>query len=53
MTGGGSLLRGIDTVLSHETGLPVRVADDALRCVALGAGKALEESAYRGALIAA
>ena len=53
MTGGGSLLRGIDVVLAHETGLPVRVADDPLRCVALGAGKALEETVYRGALIAA
>ena len=53
MTGGSSLLRGIDVVLADETGLPVRVADDPLRCVALGAGKALEEGLYRGALIAA
>ena len=53
MTGGGSLLRGIDTVLADETGLPVRVAEDPLHCVAMGAGMALEENPYRGALIAA
>ena len=53
MTGGGSLLRGIDTVLARETGLPVRVADDPLSCVALGAGLALEEMSYRGVLHAA
>ena len=53
MTGGGSLLRGIDTILADETGLPVRVADDALSCVARGAGYALEERIYRGALMAA
>ena len=52
MTGGGSLLRGIATVLADETGLPVRVADDALNCVALGAGRALEDPDYRGALTA-
>jgi rod shape-determining protein MreB len=50
MTGGGSLLRNIDAVLADETGLPVRVAEDALRCVALGAGRALEDAEYRGAL---
>ena len=53
MTGGGSLLREISTVLADETGLPVRVADDALVCVALGAGRTIEEPIYRGALIAA
>ncbi|ADG83715.1 rod shape-determining protein [Thermincola potens] len=41
MTGGGSLLNGLDTLLSKETGLPVYVADDPLSCVALGTGKAL------------
>jgi rod shape-determining protein MreB len=50
MTGGGSLLRHIDAVLADETGLPVRIADDALRCVALGAGRALENAEYRAAL---
>ncbi len=53
MTGGGSLLREIGTVLADETGLPVRIADNALSCVALGAGRTIEEAIYRGALIAA
>ena len=50
MTGGGSLLRNIDKVLSDETGLPVRIAEDPLSCVALGAGRALEDAIYSGAL---
>ncbi len=41
MTGGGSLLNGLDTLFSKETSLPVHVAEDALSCVALGTGKAL------------
>ena len=53
MTGGGSLLRGIDTILADETGLPVRVAEDPLTCVARGAGRTLEDSVYRGGLLAA
>ena len=53
MTGGGSLLRDFCGVLADETGLPVRVADDPMSCVALGAGRTLEEPIYRGALIAA
>jgi rod shape-determining protein MreB len=53
MTGGGSLLAEIDSVLALATGLPVRVADNALNCVAFGAGRALEDPAYRGALQAA
>jgi rod shape-determining protein MreB len=50
MTGGGSLLKNLDTLLARETGLPVRVADNPLNCVALGAGRALEDVAYRGVL---
>lgn len=50
MTGGGSLLAGIDTVLARATGLPVRVADNPLNCVAMGAGRTLEEPAYQGVL---
>ena len=50
MTGGGSLLRGITAVLEDETGLPVRLAEDPMSCVALGAGRTLEDSMYRGAL---
>jgi len=41
MTGGGSLLDGLDTLLSQETGLPVHIADDPITCVAKGTGKAL------------
>jgi rod shape-determining protein MreB and related proteins len=43
MTGGGSLLRGIDRLLSEEIGIPVVLTDDPLSSVALGTGKALEE----------
>ncbi|RKY61043.1 MAG: rod shape-determining protein, partial [Candidatus Latescibacterota bacterium] len=42
MTGGGSLLRGLDRRLREETGLPVSVMDDPLTCVVRGAGKILE-----------
>jgi rod shape-determining protein MreB and related proteins len=53
LTGGGSLLAGIDTVLAHETGLAVSVAADPLNCVALGAGRALEDAEYKVVLQAA
>ncbi|MGB8367375.1 MAG: rod shape-determining protein [Candidatus Babeliales bacterium] len=43
MAGGGSLLEGLDKLVSKETGLPVRVADDPLFSVVNGAGKVLEE----------
>ena len=42
MAGGGSLLRGIDTVISNATGLDVRLADDPLTCVARGTAVYLE-----------
>jgi rod shape-determining protein MreB len=42
MTGGGSLLRNMDRFLTRETGVPCYVADNPIACVALGAGKALE-----------
>lgn len=42
LSGGGALLRNLDKLLSQETGLPVRVAEDPLICVALGAGMALD-----------
>jgi rod shape-determining protein MreB len=53
MSGGGSLLSEIDSVLAHETGLPVRVAENPLDCVALGAGRALEDASYHCVLHAA
>ena len=42
LTGGGALLKGINRLLSEETGLPVVIADDPMTCVARGGGKALE-----------
>jgi len=42
MTGGGSLLRYIDTLLTRETGVPCSVAENPMECVAIGAGLALE-----------
>ena len=53
MTGGGALLRNIDKVLADETALPVRVAEDPLKCVALGAGQLLENQEFRAVLCAA
>ncbi|MGB8467519.1 MAG: rod shape-determining protein [Candidatus Babeliales bacterium] len=43
MAGGGSLLRGLGTLISKETGLPVRLAERPLLAVVEGAGKVLEE----------
>jgi len=43
MAGGGSLLKGLDTLISKETGLPVSLAEDPLFCVVNGAGRALEK----------
>ena len=42
MTGGGCLLDGLDKLLQHETGINVMIAEDAVSCVALGTGKALD-----------
>lgn len=42
MTGGGSLLRGLDKLVSREAEIPVRVAEDPLTCVVRGAGALLE-----------
>jgi rod shape-determining protein MreB len=42
MTGGGSLLKGFPKLVSKETGVPVILAENPLLCVALGAGKFLE-----------
>jgi rod shape-determining protein MreB len=42
MTGGGSMLRNLDKLLTKATGIPSYVAEDALFCVAKGTGVALE-----------
>ncbi len=43
LAGGGALLRGLDRLLTEETGLPVQVADDPISAVVIGTGKVLEE----------
>lgn len=42
LAGGGALLKGLDKLINHETHMPVHIAESALDCVALGAGKALD-----------
>ena len=44
LTGGGALLRGLDKLLSQETGMPVNVAEHPLDCVAEGTGRMLDIS---------
>jgi rod shape-determining protein MreB len=46
LAGGGALLRGLDKLISEETGLPVHVAEDPLTAVALGTGRVLSEIGY-------
>jgi rod shape-determining protein MreB len=53
LTGGGALLGRIDEHIAEETGLAVTIADDPLTCVAIGAGRAMEDPHYRGALMPA
>ncbi len=50
LAGGGALLRGLDTLISIETGMPVHIAPDPLSCVVIGTAKALEESESNPAL---
>ena len=42
LAGGGALLKGLDTLISHETGIVVHIAPDPLSCVVLGTGRVLE-----------
>lgn len=42
IAGGGALIRGLDMLLSRETGMPVVVAQDPLSCVAVGTGRMLD-----------
>jgi rod shape-determining protein MreB len=49
ITGGGALLGGLDQRLMHETGMPIRIADEPLYSVVIGSGRALENiDAMRG-----
>lgn len=43
MTGGGALLDGLDTLITQSTGLPVSIPEDAISCVAIGTGIALQD----------
>jgi rod shape-determining protein MreB and related proteins len=43
LTGGGALLRELDTLLTKETGVPAYVADNPIACTVIGAGRALAE----------
>lgn len=42
LAGGGALMKGLDTLISHETGIVTHVAADPLCCVVLGTGRVLE-----------
>ena len=42
LAGGGALLKGLDLLINHETGMPVKIAERPLDCVADGAGAVLE-----------
>lgn len=46
LTGGGALLKHLDTVINEATGLKVQVADEALNCVVLGTGRVLEDFSH-------
>ena len=43
MTGGSSLLTGLNKLINQETGMPVHIAEEPINCVALGTGRVLEE----------
>ena len=48
MTGGGCLVDGLDKLLQEKTGINVMIAQDAISCVALGTGKALDTLDAKG-----
>ena len=53
MTGGGSLLRNLNVLVTRSTGVPATVAKDALYCVAKGTGTALEHlDSYKKSIVA-
>jgi len=43
LAGGGSLIRGIDSLIADKTGMPVHISEDPLTCVVRGTGKVLDE----------
>ncbi len=43
LAGGGALLRGLDVLISHETGIVTHIAAEPLKCVVLGTGRVLED----------
>ncbi|MBA3644935.1 MAG: rod shape-determining protein [Gemmatimonadaceae bacterium] len=52
MTGGGALIRGLDVLLSQETGLPIHVDEDPLTCVVRGTGRILDDEAKYWSVLA-
>ena len=48
LSGGGALLRGLDTLIQNETGIEVHIAESPLDCVALGAGAVLDNPDLAG-----
>ena len=50
LAGGGALLKGLDEMITHETEVPVHVADDPLSCVVLGTGRVLVDKSLRRVL---
>ena len=48
LSGGGALLRGLDTLIQNETGIEVHIAEAPLDCVALGAGAVLDRPDLAG-----
>ena len=42
LTGGGSLIRGLDELIESKTGINTMVAEDPMKCVAIGTGKFVE-----------
>ena len=52
MTGGGALVRGLDTLLREDTGLPIHVDEEPLTCVVRGTGRILDDlPRYRSVLV--
>lgn len=51
LTGGGAQLRGLDRYIAEHTGVPCRLAEDPVSCVAIGTGRVLEDFAAYGSAI--